>query len=123
MTRHLYFTVEVACPDEGWSRLPHLTAQARHASEELEREGVSVRFLRSIFVPEDETCFYLYRADSAEVVSEAVRRAELSVEHVAGTVTVEAARSNSATLVAPDVVTGMDVGALEAVAPPEGGRT
>ena len=54
----------------------------RWAAEQLMREGVRVRFLRSIFVPEDETCFYLYEAASAEDVREAVRRAELPSAHV-----------------------------------------
>jgi Nickel responsive protein SCO4226-like len=41
-----------------------------------------VRFLRSVFVPEDETCFYLYEATSAEAVRTAARRAALAVEDV-----------------------------------------
>jgi hypothetical protein len=41
-----------------------------------------VRFLRSVFVPEDESCFYLYEAASADDVREAARRAELPVDHV-----------------------------------------
>jgi hypothetical protein len=36
-----------------------------------------VRFLRSVFVPEDETCFYLYEAASVDDVREAARRAAL----------------------------------------------
>ena len=32
-----------------------------------------VRYLRAIFVPEDETCFFLYEAASAEAVHEAAR--------------------------------------------------
>lgn len=38
-----------------------------------------MRFLRSVFVPEDGTCFCLYEAPSAEDVHEAVRRAALPV--------------------------------------------
>jgi hypothetical protein len=43
----------------------------------MRAEGIPVRFLRSIFVPEDETCFYLYEAASAEQVREAALRAQL----------------------------------------------
>ncbi len=61
---------------------------ARRAADELTREGEEVRFLRSIFVPEDETCFYLYEAASVEVVREAARRAGLAFERVAEAVAV-----------------------------------
>jgi hypothetical protein len=44
----------------------------------LTRDGRWVRFVRSIFVPEEELCFYLFEANSKEVVREA---AELSGLH------------------------------------------
>lgn len=46
-------------------------------------EGVPVRFLRSIFVPEDETCFCLFQAPSSEEVREAAHRAALPLAGVA----------------------------------------
>jgi hypothetical protein len=57
-------------------------AKARLAAEELTREGTPVRYLHSIFVPEDETCFFLYQAVSADAVREAARRAALPFERV-----------------------------------------
>ena len=36
-----------------------------------------MRFVRSVFVPEDETCFYVYEAIRVENVREAARRAAL----------------------------------------------
>jgi SAM-dependent methyltransferase len=56
--------------------------RADRASAELTREGQSVRCVRSIFVPEDETCFLLYEAPSAAVVAEALHRAGLRHEHI-----------------------------------------
>jgi hypothetical protein len=56
---------------------------ARRAAEQLTSEGTPVTYLRSIFVPEDETCYVLYRASSAEAVREAARRAQLRFERVA----------------------------------------
>ena len=44
---------------------------AEQAGAELTREGRPVRCLRSIFVPEDETCFLLFDAPSADLVAEA----------------------------------------------------
>jgi hypothetical protein len=61
--------------------------RARHEAEQMSEEGTPVRFLRTIFVPEDETCFYLYRAESAELVREAARRAHLPTERVVEAIT------------------------------------
>ena len=56
--------------------------RAERAGADLTREGHPVRCLRSIFVPEDETCFLLYEAPSADLVAEAVQRAGLRHEHI-----------------------------------------
>lgn len=55
----------------------------RLAARALRREGTRVRCVRSIFVPEDETCFFLYEADSADAVRAAVERAALPSARVA----------------------------------------
>lgn len=59
--------------------------RARRAAAELTREGTPVRYVRSIFVPEDETCFLLFEAGSVGAVREAAHRAALAYEHVAET--------------------------------------
>ena len=51
--------------------------RARSAAEELTRERTRVRFDRSIHIPEDEICFYLFDAPSAREAELAARRAEL----------------------------------------------
>lgn len=56
-----------------------LTARARAGAEALSARGLRVRFLRSIYVPEDSSCFFLYDADSSFLAGEAARRAELEV--------------------------------------------
>jgi hypothetical protein len=45
-------------------------------------EGEHIRFLRSIFVPEDDACFFLYEGSSAQAVKAAAIRAELGVLRV-----------------------------------------
>ena len=55
---------------------------ARLAAEELTRRGTPVRYLSSIFVPEDETCFHLYEAISADAIREVAQCADLSFERV-----------------------------------------
>jgi hypothetical protein len=61
--------------------------KARIAAEELTRRGTPVRYLRAIFIPEDETCLFLYEAASADTVRKAALRAGLSFERVAETLT------------------------------------
>ena len=59
--------------------------RAHRAAVELTAAGKPVRFVRSIFVPADETCLLLFEAISLEAVREAVRRASLPFAHVAET--------------------------------------
>lgn len=51
--------------------------RARSAAAELTRERARVRFDRSIHVPEDEICFYVFDAPSARDAALAARRAGL----------------------------------------------
>lgn len=77
------YLVELYVPRGAQARIADGATRARDAAEQLTREGTPVRYLRSLFVPEDETCFYLYEASSAEVVRDALRRAQLDFERVA----------------------------------------
>jgi len=52
------------------------------AAAELTAEGMPVRLLRSILVPEDETCFLLVAAETAGAVRETATRAALAFERV-----------------------------------------
>jgi hypothetical protein len=74
------FLVEVYVSRADPAAVERGAERARLAAEELTREGTPVRYLRSIFVPEDETCFFLYEAASVEDVEEAARRASLRFE-------------------------------------------
>jgi len=56
--------------------------RVNRAAAELTAEDRPVRLLRSILVPEDETCFLLLDADTAETVRETARRAALQIERV-----------------------------------------
>jgi hypothetical protein len=57
-------------------------ARLQSAAAQLTVERRPVRVVRSIFVPEDETCFFLVEATSAEDVRESARRASLDCERV-----------------------------------------
>ncbi len=51
--------------------------RARSAAEELTEGRMRVRFDRSIYVPEDEICFFVFDAPSGRVAALAAQRAEL----------------------------------------------
>jgi len=72
--------IHPAAAEEGADR-------ARAAAEALTLEGTPVRFLRSIFVPDDETCFLLFEAASIEAVRASAERANLPVDRVAEAIT------------------------------------
>jgi hypothetical protein len=80
--RSTKYLVELTRPESGWEDMQAVTARLRAAADELGELGGNVRFLRSVFVPEDESCFLIYEADSAAMASEAARRAELAVGRV-----------------------------------------
>ena len=80
-----HYMFQVQPPRGGWAQLQRVSARARQAAEEMQREGTPVRFLRSVFVPEDDACFFLYEGPSAESVREATSRAKLRAEHVTNT--------------------------------------
>lgn len=81
------FLVEVYTP--AVAALAEIQERARTAATELSESGKPARYVRSIVVPGDETCFHLFEAASAEVVLEASRRAGISPQRI-----VEAVETN-----------------------------
>ena len=61
--------------------------ERRLAAMDATGEGAPARYLHSMYVPEDETCFLIYEGDSADVVRAAAQRAGLAFERVAEVVT------------------------------------
>ena len=74
------FLVETYTP--AGAVLAEIEARARRAAAELQQAGSSVRYLRSILVPDDETCFHLFVASSVEAVRAASERAGLSPQRI-----------------------------------------
>ena len=72
------FIVEVYVPRTGAPG----TAGVREAAEEHTRRGSPVRYLRAILVPEDETCYLLFDAGSADEVRAVVTRAAVPFERI-----------------------------------------
>ena len=49
--------------------------------------GLVFLIVHAIYVPEDQTCFYLYEADSADEVREAAHRAQIGAGRVVAAIT------------------------------------
>jgi hypothetical protein len=58
--------------------LEEAAESARAAAESFGARCLSVRYLRSTYMPEDETCLHFFAAASGEDVAEAARRAGLT---------------------------------------------
>jgi len=65
-------------PDSTISRI-------RSAADALSAAGEAVRYLRSIFIPDEEVCLLLFEADSAELVKALTERAGVDADRVAVT--------------------------------------
>jgi hypothetical protein len=66
------------------------------ASKEMRHEGTFVRYLRSIFIPQDETCFHIFEAGSEQDARNAAARAGIQPERVLETTNFEATRAHLA---------------------------
>ena len=71
------FLVEAYEPNGHGESLAGIERRSRSVAAEVTREGTAVRYLRSIYVPADETCFHLFESLSIEGVEEVGRRAGL----------------------------------------------
>lgn len=77
------FLIELYVPRSDSEAVEDSVRTARLAAEELTQEGRPVQYVQSIFVPEDETLFFLYEATTADDVEEAARRASLPCDRIA----------------------------------------
>ncbi len=83
------YVVEVYLPSRAAPQLERLAARAQAAAEELNGEGEAVRYVRSVFVPGEETCFHIYEAASPELVEAAATRAGVRVERLVAAVEID----------------------------------
>ena len=63
---------------------------AETATTRLADDDKSIRYLRSSFVPADETCFHLVEGGSLETVRTALAKAGISYERIVETVEFDA---------------------------------
>jgi Nickel responsive protein SCO4226-like len=76
------YLLELYLPAGDQGQLADTARRARAAAASLNRQGTPIRYLRSILVPEDETCFCLYQAASADQVQQAAVQADLPVQRI-----------------------------------------
>jgi hypothetical protein len=72
------YLVEAYVPKGGERACSEAADRARRVSEELSGSGTSVRYLHSLFVAEDETCFHVFEGESLDAVAEVSRKAKLT---------------------------------------------
>jgi Protein of unknown function (DUF4242) len=82
------YCLELYLPQASAARLEEEAREARLAADVIATSGVLLHYVRTTYLAEDETCFHLFVANSAEDVAEAARRAGLPSERI--TLAVEA---------------------------------
>lgn len=81
------YLVETYLPRGGLGTRATHERSARAAADELAAGGAEVRFDRSIHVPEDEICFFIFDAPSSRLAALAAERAGLSPTRVVAAIT------------------------------------
>jgi hypothetical protein len=74
------FLVEAYTPAD--TAIGVIEDRARQATAELSEPETPARHVRPIFVPEDETCFYLLDAASRDAAAAAIQRAGISPQRI-----------------------------------------
>jgi hypothetical protein len=82
------FLIETYASRETANAVAMQVREIARAAKLMGEHGTDVRFLLAIFVPEEETCFYLYQSPSADAVREAATRARLPFEGVTGAISI-----------------------------------
>ena len=76
------FLLESYTPKREPAGLDELIARAREGAEEAGREGIAVRHVRSFLAPDDDMCFHVFEALSADAVARVSELANLDHERI-----------------------------------------
>jgi hypothetical protein len=76
------YLVERFLPGDPEAQLAAVADRASSSAEAMRREGIELRYLGSTLIPEDQMCFCLFEAPSAEAVGQANLRAGLTFERI-----------------------------------------
>jgi hypothetical protein len=76
------YLLESYTPHREPAELAELTDRARDAAEAATREGIEVRHVRSFLAPQDDMCFHVFEALSADAVTRASELGNLDHERI-----------------------------------------
>jgi len=76
------FLVERYLPPAAADGLPASVARAARLCADVGRSGPGVRYLYSVYLPTEDTCFCLFRADSSETVQEVNAEADFALDRI-----------------------------------------
>jgi len=76
------YLLESYLPGLSETDLADLVERLNDAADALSEDGLRVRYLRSTYVPEDETCFHYVEASTTSAAERFAQRAELSFDRI-----------------------------------------
>jgi Protein of unknown function (DUF4242) len=76
------YVVEAYLPRLSREDLNSFELRLRRAAEIVSRNGMPVEHVRSVHIPDDETCFHFFEAASAEAVGAAGRQAGIVFDRI-----------------------------------------
>ncbi len=76
------FVVETYLSEHAEDEPDRTIARTIAAIDEMRAAGAEVRYVRSIFIPDDETCLVIIEAAAVELVVAAVERARLDPDRI-----------------------------------------
>ena len=80
------YCLELYLAGDSQAALEEAAGRARAAAESFGARGGSVRYLRSTYLPEDETCLHFFAAASGEDVAEAAQQAGLTGNRITSSI-------------------------------------
>jgi hypothetical protein len=89
------FMVEAFTPTA--ATVAALDRSLHEAAAALAAEGIAIRYVRSILVPDDDTCFYMVEATSEDAVRETLRRAGFEDARITRAIETAASEERDAT--------------------------
>ena len=84
------YVAERYLPGGTWEQVLDAARRVKRSAAELAAAGTPVRYLRSTFLPTDETCCCLFQAPSEDAVKQANDRAQLPYDRIVEVVHVAA---------------------------------
>ena len=73
--------------------VPEASAAARSVEDAARRSGLELRYVRTLFVAEDETCFHVFEAPSREILAASLERAGVREARITEAIQSDADRS------------------------------